>query len=53
MVLGETIYFFYEQVRDFAKNSSCHRTTIAHFLNSGILQSNFSHPSIQTVSSHK
>lgn len=24
-----------EQVRDFAQNSSCHRTTIAHFLNSG------------------
>ena len=24
-----------EKTTDFAKNSSCHRTTIAHFLNSG------------------
>ena len=26
---------YHEKTTDFAKNSSCHRTTIAHFLNSG------------------
>lgn len=41
MSLANTIHhssFIYNQFKkttDFAKNSSCHRTTIAHFLNSG------------------
>ena len=26
---------YHGKTTDFAKNSSCHRTTIAHFLNSG------------------